>query len=57
MNNTTEMTYEDLVILTSHMADNGYSAAEVAYAVEKPWKFEDVLIDAREEIEQDRAQP
>lgn len=40
------MRYTDLVVLTAYMADQGYSAKDVAYAVEKPWKFADMLADA-----------
>jgi hypothetical protein len=40
-------THDDLVVLTAWMADNGYTAEEVAYAVEKPWKFDRELWDAR----------
>jgi hypothetical protein len=35
--------HDNLVTLTAWMADNGHNAAEVAYAVEKPWKFEDLF--------------
>jgi hypothetical protein len=31
----------NLVLLTRWMADNDYTADQVAYAVEKPWKHED----------------
>lgn len=37
----------DLVILTSFMAGDGYSANDIAYAVERPWKFVDVLAEAK----------
>lgn len=37
------VTHEDLVMLTSWMAKNGYEATEIAYAVEKPWKYADVM--------------
>ena len=39
--------HKDLVTLTAFMADEGYSAQDVAYAVEKPWKHGDILADAR----------
>lgn len=39
--------YDNVVRLTSYMADNGYDAQEVAYAVEKPWKFVDVWEQAK----------
>ena len=35
--------HDNIVTLTAYMAETGYSASEVAYAVEKPWKFEDVF--------------
>ena len=41
----------DLVTLTAYMADSGdYTANEIAYAVEKPHKFVDVLTEAREAL-------
>lgn len=39
-----------LIVLTAHLADHGSSAAEVAYAVEKPWKFEEAYHQALAEI-------
>ena len=47
----------DLVILTAYMAGDdysdgsNYSAGDIAYAVEKPWKFADVLADAKAALE------
>ena len=44
---------EDLIILTAFMAGDdysdgsNYSAGDIAYAVEKPWKFADVLAQAK----------
>ena len=38
--------HSNLVTLTSYMADNGYNAEDIAYAVEKPWKYEDVFAEA-----------
>ena len=49
------ITHDDLVILTSYMAEHGYSAPEIAYAVEKPWKFLDVLDNTKAMIERDTA--
>jgi len=43
------VTHEDLIILTAHMARNGYDADEIAYAVAKPHKHEDVLAEAKAE--------
>lgn len=40
------MNHNDLVTLTSYMAEQGSTAQEVAYAVEKPWKFVDTLLEA-----------
>jgi hypothetical protein len=45
----TAVGHDDLVLLTSYMAEHGYKASEVAYAVEKPWKFIDLLHRARVE--------
>ena len=33
--------HENLVMLTSYLADNGANGAAVAHAVEKPWNYED----------------
>ena len=41
---------DDLIILTAHMAERGYVSNEIAYAVEKPWKFADVLADAKADL-------
>lgn len=38
-----EPTHRDLVYLTRWMAENGYTPDDIAYAVEKPWKYEDEL--------------
>lgn len=32
--------HSNIVTLTAWLADSGFSAEDVAYAVEKPWKFE-----------------
>lgn len=37
------VTYEDLITLTAWMAENDYSPGEIAYAVEKPWRYLDEL--------------
>jgi hypothetical protein len=39
--------HQNIVILTSWMADQDYSASELAYAVEKPWKFTDEFLKAK----------
>ena len=47
------VSHEDLVILIDFMAGDdysagsNYSAGDIAYAVEKPWKFADVLAQAK----------
>lgn len=41
------ITHEDLVVLTAWMADHGYDAKAIAYAVEKPWKYEQELAVAK----------
>ena len=43
--------YEDVIILTSYMADQDYTVKDLAYAVEKPWKFVDVLAEAKKALE------
>lgn len=42
-----DLSYDDVVVLTAWMAAEGYTAEEVAYAVEKPWKHLDELAQAR----------
>jgi hypothetical protein len=32
--------HANLVLLTAHLADTGHTAKTIAYAVEKPWKYE-----------------
>lgn len=39
-------THADLVLLTRWMADENYDADDIAYAVEKPWKYIDELASA-----------
>lgn len=31
--------YRNMIRLTRWMSDNGYEAGDIAYAVEKPWKY------------------
>jgi hypothetical protein len=38
-----EVTYDQVVTITARMAEDGATAKEVAYAVEKPWKHLDWL--------------
>lgn len=38
--------YSNIVLLTAWLAENKYSADVIAYAVEKPWKFEDEFLEA-----------
>jgi hypothetical protein len=33
--------HDNVATLASYLADHGFTAHDVAYAVEKPWKFED----------------
>lgn len=33
--------HDTLVALTSYLVSRNYTAHDVAYAVEKPWKFQD----------------
>lgn len=42
----------DLVTLTRHMLTEGYTAADIVYAVEKPHKFADVLAQAKAALSQ-----
>lgn len=42
--------HANLVTLTSYMADHGHDAKEIAYAVEKPWKFADEFAEATREL-------
>jgi hypothetical protein len=43
--------HDNLVLLTAWLAENGRSGGEVAYAVEKPWKYEDEFDEAAKEQE------
>lgn len=44
-----DLTHQDLVVLTRWMAEQGlFTADEVADAVEKPWKYADLLELARQ---------
>ena len=40
----------DLVILVAYMAAEGYTSNDIAYAVEKPWKYEATLAAAKAAI-------
>jgi hypothetical protein len=42
--------HANLITLTAYMADHGYEAKDIAYAVEKPWKFEDEFLAAQREV-------
>lgn len=42
---------QDLVTLTAWMAGHGYSASDIAYAVEKPHKYATELAEAKAEAE------
>ena len=39
--------YDDLIILIDFMAQNDYSVGELADAVAKPWKYADVIVEAK----------
>ncbi|MGB8383242.1 MAG: hypothetical protein WCG47_18680 [Dermatophilaceae bacterium] len=41
------ITYDDIITLTAWMAQHGYTADEIAYAVEKPWKHIDLITRAK----------
>jgi hypothetical protein len=42
---------EDLAVLIRYMADSGdYTVDDLAYAVEKPWKYESVLAEAKADL-------
>ena len=42
--------HDNLVILCDYLADNDWSAHDVAGAVEKPWKYTDEYLMARAEL-------
>lgn len=42
--------HENIVTLTRYLADNGWDADDVAYAVEKPWKYEEEFQEAQKDI-------
>lgn len=35
--------HDELTVMVDYMAHHGYNSHDIAYAVEKPWKFADVL--------------
>lgn len=41
--------YANIILLTSHMAYHHDLASEIAYAVEKPWKYTDTFREAQAE--------
>ncbi len=43
-----EVSHVDIVTLTAFMADHDYTAEQIAYAVEKPWKHLDILARAQQ---------
>lgn len=45
------VTYPQVVALATYMADEGYTAHQIAYAIEKPWKHQDLIAKALEVIE------
>jgi hypothetical protein len=46
--------YDNVVLLTRWLADNGHDAQQVAYAVEKPWKYGDEFSQAQRDLEEDK---
>jgi hypothetical protein len=48
--------YRNIIRLTRWMADHGgWDAGDIAYAVEKPWKYTDEFRLAQKEAEEDAA--
>ena len=45
--------YANIITLTSYMAETLCSADDIAYAVEKPWKFEELWLEAMAAQEED----
>ena len=45
--------YTNIVLLTAWMAQNFHEAEAVAYAVEKPWKFENEFRQAVKDLTND----
>lgn len=43
-----EITYGDVVTLVNYMAERGIPSENIAYAVEKPWKFVEEIMEAKE---------
>lgn len=39
--------HDNLILTSRWMADNGYDASDLAYFIEKPWKYEDEYISAK----------
>jgi hypothetical protein len=46
--------YDNIILLVRWLADQHESADECAYAVEKPWKYEDAFNDAVEAAKHER---
>ncbi len=44
--------YDNMVTLTAWLADNAYDAKDVAYAVEKPWKYEGEFYAAKYDLDE-----
>ena len=45
-----QVNWDEVILITSYLAEHGETAKNVAYAVEKPWKFLDVLDAAKKEL-------
>jgi hypothetical protein len=43
--------HSNMVLLASWLAEHNYSGQDVAYAMEKPWKYESEYLTARKEVE------
>ena len=46
--------HDMLILLVDYMAEHDYTAKQIAYAVEKPWKHLDLVDKARIEAEESR---
>lgn len=47
--------HDNLVLTAHYMADEGYTAKDLAYFVEKPWKHEEDFLAAEAALESDKA--
>ena len=42
---------DDLILLVAYMASEDYTTEDIALAVERPWKYVDVLAEAKAALE------